>query len=123
MFYSNENHFQTMPLVNVKSSIEIKDKTDDLLKKLSSKISNLTGKPEKYVMVVIESNLRMMFGGSKEGCCFIEIKSIGSLEPTKISDELCNLINNEIGIKNDRIYINFEDVQPNMWGYNNSTFG
>ena len=112
-----------MPLINLRSSVEIAEKTDALIKKLSSKIANLTGKPEKYVMVLIESNSKMIFGGTEEGCCYIEVKSIGSLEPRKISDELCDLLNNELGIKKDRIYINFDDVKPHMWGYNNSTFG
>ena len=112
-----------MPLINIKTSFSDQEKLKQLLKEISICLANLTGKPEKYVMASIQSNLAMTFGGSEEHSCYIEIKSIGSLNPKKMSQEICNKINSMTGIKADRIYINFQDVSAQDWGFNGSTFG
>ena len=40
-------------------------------------------------MVCIQSGSPMMFGGVKGKCCFVEVKSIGSINPPKMSSEIC----------------------------------
>ena len=55
----------------------------------STKISDLTGKPENYVMTLLQINIPMTFAGTLEPCCYIEVKSIGSLIPKAISKQLC----------------------------------
>ena len=96
---------------------------DLLQKEISKMIADLTGKPENYVMTMIVSNSKMTFAGSDEPCCFIKIKSIGSLNPSVMSKSLCALISSKTNIKANRIYLEFIDVKASNWGYNNSTFG
>ena len=86
-------------------------------------IADLTGKPENYVMTMIQRDSQMTFAGSDEPCCFISIKSIGSLNPSSMSKSLCNLIASKTNIKENRIYIEFVDIKPSNWGFNSSTFG
>ncbi len=112
-----------MPLINIKTSYQDKLKSEELLREISIGISKLTGKPEKYVMALIETSHSMTFGGSKEDCCYVEIKSIGALRPREMSHEICKIIYEITGISKDRVYISFEDILPNNWGYNGSTFG
>ncbi len=112
-----------MPLVTIRTSAPLTEKRNDLLKAISLKIAQLTGKPEKYVMASIQTNVNMIFGGKEDDSCFIEIKSIGALRPREMSFELCKTINEITGIPKDRIYINFEDIEASNWGYNSSTFG
>ena len=112
-----------MPLIKISTSVPKIKAEDEFLKAISLKITELTGKPEKYVMVCIQTNVPIMFGGGKDNACYIEVKSIGALNPSKMSFELCNTINNILGIDNDRIYINFEEKEAKNWGYNASTFG
>ena len=111
-----------MPLINVRTSRSVLN-SEDLLKCLSLKLSELTGKPENYVMTCLESSCNMTFAGNSDPCCFIEIKSIGALSPSKMSKVLCDYISKELEITSNRIYIQFEDVQPHLWGWNASTFG
>ena len=85
--------------------------------------SDLTGKPENYVMTMIQSDSQMTFAGSDEPCCFIKFKSIGSLNPSSKSKYLCELIASKTNIKTNRIYIEFIDVKASNWGFNSSTFG
>mgnify|MGYP001171683443 CR=1 FL=1 len=112
-----------MPLINVNiSSVQIENKLE-LLKELSAELANLTRKPEKYVMSLLRTEVPMTFGGSDEPCCYIEIKSIGALEPSTMTKSFCNIIESKTGIPADRIYIGFEDIAPSQWGFNRSTFG
>ena len=112
-----------MPLIQINTSTETIFEDDSLQKEISKKIATLTGKPESYVMTILQTNTRMTFAGSKEPCCFIKLKSIGSLEPSSMTHTLCNLIASKTNIQQNRIYIEFIDVKPSHWGYNNSTFG
>ena len=96
---------------------------DALLNKLSAALASATGKPESYVMTLLESSVPMTFGGSNEPCAYVEIKSIGALTPPEMSDQFCALINASLGISKDRIYIGFEDVNASDWGWNGRTFG
>ena len=86
-------------------------------------VSDLTGKPENYVMTMIQSNSQMTFAGTDEPCCFIKLKSIGSLNPSLMSKSLCELIASQTNIKANRIYVEFINVKASNWGYNSSTFG
>lgn len=96
---------------------------EKLLEEMSAELAQLTGKPEQYVMIIIQNNVPMIFAGDREDCCYIEVKSIGSLSPSKMSKVLSNLIHSRLGISANRVYINFEDIDASKWGFNGNTFG
>ena len=112
-----------MPLINVMLSTSEVSNQDELLKELSQELSLLTKKPEKYVMGIINQGVSMIFAGKSDPCCYIEIKSIGSLNPSKITNSISKIINARTNINLDRIYICFEDIKASQWGYNGETFG
>ena len=111
-----------MPLLNISTNKEIKFE-EMLLSKSSQFISSLLNKSENFVMVKLTHSLPMYFAGSNEPCCFIEIKSIGALAPSKMSKPICEFFSAELEISKERIYIFFHDVEPNMWAWNSRTFG
>ena len=112
-----------MPFIQINTSSKSEVNSDFLQKEISKKIADLTGKSENYVMTMIQSNTQMSFAGSDEPCCFIKVKSIGSLNPSLMSKSLCELIASKTNINTNRIYIEFIDVKASNWGYNSSTFG
>ena len=73
-------------------------------------------------MAKLEDQAKLVFDNGSS-CCFLEIKSIGSLNPREMSKPLCSFIHEKIGIPIDKIYICFEDVPAEMWGWNGRTFG
>ena len=124
-FFCNNNFihsFTKVPLLNISTNKEIKNE-QMLLSKSSNFISSLLNKPEKFVMVKLTDPLQMYFSGTNEPCCFIEIKSIGSLEPSEMSKPICEFFSNELEISIDRIYIFFQNVDSSMWAWNSKTFG
>ena len=111
-----------MPLLNISTNKKIQDEKI-FLSKSSDFISSLLNKPENFVMVKLTDSLQMYFSGTNEPCCFIEIKSIGSIEPSKMSKPICDFFSNELEIPTKRIYIFFQNVDSSMWAWNSRTFG
>ena len=111
-----------MPLLNISTNKEIKNE-QMLLAKSSEFISSLLGKPENFVMVKLTHSLPMYFAGTDDFCSFLEIKSIGSLVPSKMSKSICDFFSSELKIPTERIYIYFDDVNSHQWAWNSRTFG
>ena len=113
-----------MPFIQINtSSKSVVENLDSFQKDISKMIADLTGKPENYVMTVIQKDSKITFAGSDEPCCFVSVKSIGSLNPSSMSKSLCELIASKTNINVNRIYIEFNDVKASNWGFNGSTFG
>ncbi|MDJ0576416.1 MAG: phenylpyruvate tautomerase MIF-related protein [Xenococcaceae cyanobacterium MO_234.B1] len=117
-----------MPLIKVQSSVAAPEKSnvENLLKTLSAKVANHFGKPESYVMTIFESDISMTFGGTFEPVCYVEIKNIGTMSSSKtkaMSADFCQEIEDKLGVPANRIYIEFNDAQRHLWGWNKSTFG
>mgnify|MGYP001052337415 CR=1 FL=1 len=109
-----------MPYINISTSSKVEDKKK-LLEEISTLISSLTNKSKKFVLVKLDDNCEMYFN-DQGPCCFLEIKSIGSLNPSNIAKQITNFVHDKIGIPLDKIYIYFEDVSPSMWAWNGRTF-
>ncbi|MDZ8119547.1 phenylpyruvate tautomerase MIF-related protein [Pontiella agarivorans] len=111
-----------MPMLNLKCTKEI---PAELLPELSGLIADGMGKPEQYIMVVAEKTTVMM-SGVEGDAAFAEVKSLGGLNATvnrAISEDLCELLHKQLGIPPERIYINFQSLERDHWGWNGSTFG
>ena len=100
------------------------ERKQNLLKTASKTIAAELGKPEQYMMVSVDAPAAMLFGGSDAPCAFLELRSLGLPESKtgKLSQMLCGLMKSQIGIPPDRVYINFADVKPSLWGWNGETF-
>ena len=110
-----------MPYINVSTSAKIDDKKK-LLEEFSNLISSLTNKSKRFVMAKLDDNSEMHF--DDEGpSCFLEIKSIGSLNPSEMAKPISDFVYKKMGIPIDKIYISFEDVPASMWAWNGKTFG
>ena len=110
-----------MPYINISTSVRVDDKKK-LLEEISMLISSLTNKSKRFVMAKLDDNCEMYFE-DQNPCCFLEIRSIGSLNPSEISKQISNFVNVRMGIPLDKIYISFEDVSASMWAWNGRTFG
>ena len=110
-----------MPYINVSTSAKIEDKKK-LLEEISIFVSSLTNKSKKFVMAKLDDNSEIFFE-DESPCCFLEIKSIGSLNPSEMAKPISNFVCEKMGIPIDRIYISFVDLPASMWAWNGRTFG
>ena len=110
-----------MPYINVSTSVKVEDKKK-LIEEISILISSLTNKSKRFVMAKLDDNSTMYFDGQSP-CCFLEIRSIGSLKPSEMAKPISDFVYDKMGIPIDKIYISFEDVPASMWAWNGRTFG
>ena len=110
-----------MPYINISTSLEVGDKKK-LLEEISILVSSLTNKSKRFVLAKIDDNCEMYFN-DQAPCCFLEIKSIGSLSPSDMAKPISDFVYEKMGIPIDKIYISFEDVSASMWAWNGRSFG
>lgn len=114
-----------MPYLNIKTNHALAPNTAQaLLKKASARIAEALSKPERYVLTELSLNPQMLFSGTDEPCAYIELKSIDLPESQTrdLSHAICSLLETDIGIPADRVYIEFTNVPRKFWGWNASTF-
>ena len=110
-----------MPYISISTSAKIENKKK-LLEEISILVSSLTNKSKRFVMAKLNDNCEMYFE-DESPCCFLEIKSIGSLSPSDMAKPLSNFVHEKMGIPIDKVYISFEDVPASLWAWNVRTFG
>ncbi|NXC97553.1 MIF factor, partial [Certhia familiaris] len=114
-----------MPKFIVNTNIS-KDKVPGFFAgELTQQLSEALGKPVQYPAVQISPNQVMSFGGSTHPCamCFLyTIGKIGEQENKVYTKLLCDLLNKQLKIPSDRIYVSFFDISPGDVDWNNTTF-
>lgn len=115
-----------MPLLRLQINVSVAQaRHAELLTGMSQLVAHAIGKPEQYVMVMLEEGPILM-SGQGGPAAFADVRSIGGLDGNvnrEISQNLCVLLNRILGIPANRVYLNFTDVAPANWGWNGSTFG
>ena len=114
-----------MPLLRIQTNQPLAAATGNhLASNASQQVAAMLGKPERYVMVSLEHNPAMLFGGSDAPMAYLELKSIGLPESrtAEFSQALADLLKTELDLPADRIYIEFTDAPRAMWGWNGGTF-
>ncbi|WP_456418124.1 phenylpyruvate tautomerase MIF-related protein [Thiolapillus sp.] len=91
---------------------------------LSAETARLLGKPESYVMVIVQDKQMMTMGGAADAAAYLQLKSLGLPEgdTEALSAALCDLVSSTLDIPADRIYIEFSSPARHLWGWNRSTF-
>ncbi|HSQ06504.1 MAG TPA: phenylpyruvate tautomerase MIF-related protein [Chromatiaceae bacterium] len=95
-----------------------------LLAQASRTVAELLGKPESYVMVILEDGRDLLFAGTRAPAAYLELKSLGLPETRTgaYSRALCDLLATALGIPADRIYIEFSAPPAHLFGWNGGTF-
>ena len=117
-----------MPLIIIKSSAsnistdtkqQIHEQTVDVLTTILQKSSD-------YVMSILELDHEMSFArNSQLPTAYIEVKNVGTLVPEStllLSRELTAIISKNLEIAPDRVYIEFQQSDRHLWGWNGRTF-
>ncbi len=115
-----------MPLIRVITNTKLADREtqEKLMLSLSSSTSEILGKPESYVMVHLEQNQPLLFGGIREPACLIELKSLGLPEDKteELTRRLCDLSEIHLNVPASRTYVEFTNPPRHMWGFDGHTF-
>ncbi len=116
-----------MPLIQVDTSCSVPDqKRQSLVKALSEMAAEGIGKPEQYVMACVRDGLAMTMSGSPGPCALVTVKSIGGLSKSVnqgLAGRVTQLLQKELAIPGNRVYMTFLDVDATDWAWNGKTFG
>jgi phenylpyruvate tautomerase PptA (4-oxalocrotonate tautomerase family) len=115
-----------MPTLIIKTNAQLPPHPlDELLQAFSGAVAELLGKPEGYVMVLLEPVTEMSFASDTAPCAYLELKSLGLPEDrtAELSAALCGLVEEHIGVRTSRVYIEFASPPRHMFGFDGRTFG
>ena len=113
-----------MPYFSIETNQTIEATANsDLMKKATKFLAEVMGKPEHVIMVTVKPGMPYVFGGTDVPTAFVQIKAV-ALEKDKcpeFSKQVCNFLEAEIDIPKDRVFIEFIDIDPKIFGFNGST--
>lgn len=114
-----------MPYISTKTTVTVNlEKREAIKKKLGKAIELIPGKNENWLMVSFEDKSTMYFKGSDERpLAFVEVKIFGKSakeDYEKLTKTITEIINEELNIGSDCIYVKYEEVAT--WGWNGSNF-
>ncbi|XP_022756560.1 macrophage migration inhibitory factor homolog [Durio zibethinus] len=115
-----------MPTLNLYTNVPVDAvTTSDILKDATKAVAKIIGKPESYVMILVNGGVPMAFAGTEAPAAYGELISIGGLGPSvngKLSSTIADILQTKLSIDSSRFYIKFYDVQHSFFGFNGSTF-
>ena len=114
-----------MPYISIKTTQKLSPENMTALKSsLGSAISLLPGKSESWLMLEFEGEKCMYFKGKNDRpIAFVSVSSFGAVSPgaaSQLTAEICSIINNEIGVPKDNIYVRYSETE--LWGWNGNNF-
>lgn len=114
-----------MPYFSIETNRKFETaETQEAMKKASSLLAGLLGKPESYVMISIKPNTPLIFAGTDAPAAFVRLKSIGLAKDrcAEFSEKICAFIEKDLGVPKDRVFIDFKDLERSTFGWNGGTF-
>jgi len=115
-----------MPTLTIKTNAMIApEDRRRLLAEGSATVADMLGKPEGYVMVMLEPTPEMSFAGDTSPLAYLELKSLGLPEDrcNEFADRLCRFVEAHLNVPPDRVYIEFSSPPRHLFGFNGATFG
>jgi len=99
---------------------------DKFSKSVSQILSTALNKSEDYIMTVFQETKYQSFANNhSDPSVYMEIKNVGNLGPEVTSDlasKLTDLIESTLNISPTRVYIEFQQSERHLWGWNGKTF-
>jgi phenylpyruvate tautomerase PptA (4-oxalocrotonate tautomerase family) len=114
-----------MPTLRITTNVHVpSEQRNGLLARASATVGEMLGKPERYVMIILEDGRAMSFAGAQEPTAYLELKSLGlrEEEAPSYSHTLYDFLGETLSIPAERIYIELTSPPRHLFGWNRSTF-
>ncbi len=113
-----------MPTLRILTNVQVPaEDRASLLATASRALAELLGKPESYVMVMLEEGRDLYFAGSAAPAAYLEVKSLGLPESRTpdYSHALCDLVGTLIGALIEGVDLDTAQPPRQMISWNNGT--
>ena len=114
-----------MPYIKLATNVDLDAAAGrELCEALTALASKLLGKPASYVMAHVEPGAVLTFAGSHDPAAFMELRSIGldRAACAELAAALCGFLNTRLAVPPGRVFIDFRDIDPKMFGWNSKVF-
>jgi len=113
-----------MPCLELSTNVRIPDKSR-LMHALSDCVCKGLGKAETYMMVMLKDELPMLFGGNDEPVAGLALRAAGLRDDSisALAWELTTIVQDELGIESQRVYISFTDADLGTWAWDGRAQG
>ena len=114
-----------MPYIDLKTTVSMNAEQEDAVKTAFGKaIECFPGKTESWLMVGIDSGKKLWFRGDNSvDSAMIDVSLLGSVDKAsseKMTKELCAVMESQLGISPERVYVKYSGYSD--WGWNNGNF-
>ncbi|MBQ3484608.1 MAG: hypothetical protein IJA77_03780 [Clostridia bacterium] len=113
-----------MPYIATSTNVSISGRRKESIKERMGKaIEIIPGKTEGWLMLSFRDNVSMFFKGEDAPCAICQVKLFGSADEEayeELTEELTDILREELDIDPDRIYITYEEI--GVWGWNGGNF-
>lgn len=117
-----------MPFVNIRTSAPLDAAGIQAVTDAAHKAINVVlSKPDQYIAVDVTVSPNLQFGGTKAPAAMISVHSIGYGEDAKGNKEaLLKALGEAMkavgNVPGDRLFVSFEDVHKDNWGFDGQLF-
>ena len=115
-----------MPFVDAKITVPVSKEKRDAIKSGLGRAVSAFGKGESYLMVGIDDEYSLWLGGRElEKGAFVSVSLIGDTPDegcSKFTADLCDLLEEVLGIPGDCVYVTYHPMMRTRWGWNGDTF-
>lgn len=113
-----------MPFIDSKITVPVSAEKKEVIKNELGKAISILHKPERYLMVGINDNYDLWFSGKKlDKGAYVSVDVFGDVsaeDSNKMSGAICDVLENELGIPGDKVYVEYRETYN--WGWNGSNF-
>lgn len=113
-----------MPFINAKFSDTVTPEKEIEIKSALGEAITLLGKSERYLMVEIEDNRRLYFGGrNDQPIAYFDVSLLHSAPRQsyeKLTARLCEIAKEYMNVDGSNVYVKFEETEN--WGYDSFMF-
>jgi phenylpyruvate tautomerase PptA (4-oxalocrotonate tautomerase family) len=104
----------------------IEPPTEEVLhQEIRGVIAQCIGKSEDFVLTIFNPNTSMQFGAKAGISAYCEVKNVGVLSPDttdKIASFITEILSTKLKISPEQLYIEFQESERHLWGWNGKTF-
>jgi phenylpyruvate tautomerase PptA (4-oxalocrotonate tautomerase family) len=104
----------------------IESLTEEVLhQEIRGVIAQCIGKSEDFVLTIFNPNTSMQFGAKAGISAYCEVKNVGVLSPDttdKIASFITEILSTKLKISPEQLYIEFQESERHLWGWNGKTF-
>ena len=113
-----------MPFIHAKFSSPVTPEKELALKSALGDAITILGKSERWLMVQVEDDCRLYFGGKNDRpIAFFDVSLLHSAPRSayeQLTARLCGVASDIMSVDGDNVYVKFEETEN--WGYDSMMF-